>query len=72
MSNIAEGFESRTVKSRIDYLGRSKASAAEVRSQLFIALDQGYINVATLNSQPSTATPPRAAASSPRCSRYQR
>ncbi|NOY98827.1 MAG: four helix bundle protein [Chloroflexi bacterium] len=44
MSNIAEGFESRTQKMFIEYLGRAKASAGEVRAQLYIVRDQGYIS----------------------------
>jgi len=43
MSNIAEGFESRTQAQFINYLGIAKGSAAEVRSQLYIASDQTYI-----------------------------
>ncbi|WP_457653319.1 four helix bundle protein [Rhodocaloribacter sp.] len=43
MSNIAEGFESRTQALFIDYLGRARASAGEVRPQLYAALDLGYI-----------------------------
>ena len=43
MSNIAEGFESRTQAKFIDYLGHAKASAGEVRSQLYIALDLKYV-----------------------------
>jgi four helix bundle protein len=43
MSNIAEGFESRTTKLFIDLLGRAKGSVGEVRSQLYVALDRGYI-----------------------------
>ena len=43
MSNIAEGFESQTQALFINYLGSAKASAGEVRSQLYIALDQKYI-----------------------------
>ena len=43
MSNIAEGFESRTDVQFINYLGHAKASAGEVRSQLYIALDMKYI-----------------------------
>jgi four helix bundle protein len=43
MSNIAEGFESRTTKLFIDHLGRAKASAGEVRSQLYIAVDGQHI-----------------------------
>ena len=43
MSNIAEGFESRTDIQFINYLGHAKASAGEVRSQLYVALDLKYI-----------------------------
>ena len=44
MSNIAEGFESRTQAKFLEYLGRSKASAGEVRCQLHIALDLKYLS----------------------------
>jgi len=43
MSNIAEGFESETNPEFIRALYHSKKSAGEVRSQLYVALDQGYI-----------------------------
>jgi four helix bundle protein len=43
MSGIAEGFESNTNELFVDRLGRAKASAGEVRSQLYIAYDQGYL-----------------------------
>lgn len=43
MSNIAEGFESRTQAQFLEYLGRSKASAGEVRCQLYIAVDLKYL-----------------------------
>jgi four helix bundle protein len=43
MSNIAEGFESRTNVQFINYLGLARASAGEVRAQLYIAFDQGYL-----------------------------
>jgi len=43
ISNIAEGFESRTQALFIDYLGRAKGSLGEVRAQLYIALDRGYV-----------------------------
>lgn len=49
MSNIAEGFESRTQALFIDLLGRAKGSAREVRSQLSIALDRKYITQAQFN-----------------------
>jgi four helix bundle protein len=44
MSNIAEGFESRTDVQFINLLGMARASAGEVRSQLYIAYDQKYIS----------------------------
>ena len=44
MSNIAEGFESRTDIQFINFLGMARASAGEVRAQLYIALDQRYIS----------------------------
>jgi four helix bundle protein len=43
MSNIAEGFESRTRSLFIDFLGRAKASAGELRAQCYVALDVGYL-----------------------------
>lgn len=46
MSNIAEGFESQTQAQFIRYLGIAKASVAEVRSQLYVAIDQKYITQA--------------------------
>jgi len=47
LSNIAEGFESRTRPLFIDYLGRAKASAGELRAQLYVAQDVGYIDQPT-------------------------
>jgi len=44
MSNIAEGFSRRTAKEFVRFLFIAKGSAAEVQSQLYVALDQGYIN----------------------------
>ncbi len=44
MSNIAEGFESKTQAQFIKYLSYAKASAGEVRSQLYIARDLEYIS----------------------------
>jgi len=43
MSNIAEGFSRKSNKEFIQYLFISKSSAAEVQSQLYVALDQNYI-----------------------------
>ena len=44
MSNIAEGFESKTQAQFIRYLGYAKASAGEVRSQLYVTRDLAYIS----------------------------
>jgi len=44
VSNIAEGFESRTDRLFIDFLGRAKASAGEVRAQLHLAHRLGYLD----------------------------
>ena len=43
MSNIAEGFESQTQAMFIQYLGRAKGSAGELRAQLYIAHEQNYL-----------------------------
>ena len=43
-SNIAEGFERNTDKEFIYFLYVSKASAGEVRSQLYLALDLNYVS----------------------------
>jgi len=55
MSNIAEGFESQTQAMFIKYLGYAKGSAGELRAQLYIARDQGYITEEDFNIMFSTA-----------------
>ena len=44
MSNIAEGFENQTAKQFIRYLYIAKGSSGEFRSQLYVALDAGYLD----------------------------
>ncbi len=44
LSNIAEGFESRTQALFIDFLGRAKGSAGELRAQAYVAFDVGYLD----------------------------
>lgn len=44
MSNIAEGFERGSNKEFIQFLFIAKGSAGEVRAQLYVAKDQGFLN----------------------------
>ena len=47
VSNIAEGFERGTRQEFLNYLFIAKGSAGEVRAQLYVALDVGYLNIET-------------------------
>ena len=55
MSNSAEGFESQTQAMFVKYLSHAKGSAGELRAQLYIAIDQGYITEEDFNTMVSTA-----------------
>ena len=44
MSNIAEGFDSNSNKSFINFLNYSFRSSSEVQSILYVAIDQKYIH----------------------------
>jgi len=50
MSNIAEGFESRTSGLFLEFLGRAKGSAVELRAQLYVASDASYLTQEQLDS----------------------
>lgn len=44
MSNIAEGYEGQSKNDFVKFLYYAKRSAGEVRSQLYVALDQKYLS----------------------------
>jgi len=50
MSNIAEGFGRGSMNEFHQFLVVSKASCAEVQSQLYVALDVGYLDQTTFQS----------------------
>jgi four helix bundle protein len=55
MSNIAEGFDRGGDKEFTQFLSTSKGSCGEVKSHLYVALDQGYIPRVTFDNLHSQA-----------------
>jgi four helix bundle protein len=43
MSNIAEGYDRSGTGEFVQFLATAKGSAAEVKCQLYVASDQGYL-----------------------------
>jgi four helix bundle protein len=56
MSNIAEGFERGSRKEFVQFLNIAKGSNGEVRSQLYIALDQEYVSAKEFATLKESAT----------------
>jgi four helix bundle protein len=56
MSNIAEGFDRNGTGEFVQFLSIAKGSAAEVVSQLYVALDQKYITKEEFERLTSLAT----------------
>jgi four helix bundle protein len=56
MSNIAEGCERSGTGEFIQFLAIAKGSAGEVRAQLYVARDQGYISEEVFEDLLSRAT----------------
>lgn len=53
MSNIAEGFESRTRGLFVEFLGRAKASCGELRAQTCVALDASHLSAEEFDQRKS-------------------
>lgn len=49
MSNVAEGYERGGTKEFLQFLSIAKGSVGELRSHLYVALDQGYVDEDSFN-----------------------
>jgi len=56
MSNIAEGYDRSGTGEFVQFLSTAKGSAAEVRCQLYVALDQKYISESSFTGLSDLAT----------------
>jgi four helix bundle protein len=56
MSNIAEGYDRSGTAEFIQFLATAKGSAAEVKCQLYVALDANYIDSSTFEDLSELAT----------------
>ena len=56
MSNIAEGYDRSGTGEFVQFLSTAKGSAAEVKCQLYVALDQDYVDNSTFRELTSLAT----------------
>jgi four helix bundle protein len=55
MSNLAEGFERESEVDRLRIYSIAKGSCAELRSQLYVALDAGYLEEVSFKELQSSA-----------------
>ena len=56
MSNIAEGHDRGGTGEFVQFLSTAKGSAAEVKCQLYVALDQSYVDDSTFSELSNLAT----------------
>ena len=56
MANIAEGYERSGTGEFMQFLAIAKGSAGEVKAQLYVALDQNYIQEETFRRLSALAT----------------
>jgi four helix bundle protein len=56
MSNLAEGFERGRPAEFHQFISIAKGSCAELRTQLYVALDVGYLKLSTFNVLMAEAT----------------